>query len=111
MPPFDPQAGAFSSPHKLNQTLKRPRIQKNSFLRLYIPQKKYFTIPMSPFFILRKDKKKGSSGFTPNESNQNAEGACVKRLSEQAALKAARRQTEPIPKAFSPKKGLTFVMI
>ncbi len=49
--------------------------------------------------------------FNPNESNQNAEGACVERLSQQAALKAARRQAEPIPKAFSPKKYSLSVMI
>ncbi len=46
--------------------------------------------------------------FNLHESNQNAEGACVERLSEQAALKAARRQAEPIPKAFSPKQSTHF---
>ncbi len=42
--------------------------------------------------------------FNGYESNQNAEGACVERPSEPAALKAARRQAEPIPEAFVHKK-------
>ncbi len=48
--------------------------------------------------------------FNGYESNQNPEGDCVERLSEQAALKAARKQAEPILEAFVHKKILTFVM-
>ncbi len=58
-------------------------------------------------YILKKtehDSKGGTMAiFNGYESNQNAEGACVERLSEQAALKAARRQAEPIPEAFVQK--------
>ncbi len=57
--------------------------------------------------ILKKtehDSKVGTMAiFNGYELNQNPEGACVERLSQQAALKAARRQAEHIPEAFVQK--------
>ncbi len=49
--------------------------------------------------------------FNGYESNYNAEGACVERLLEQAALKGRTETSESHPRGVCPKKVLTFVMI